>query len=366
MPKTSRGGSRPAAKPRAKSNQKTKSRTKPGSKPQTVAKNTASKLKRKLFPKRTVLKRAASGKRLLQQPQRLWYNPLTWRHRPPVPKYKPLPKARLLFWHALKQLWTSKWLFLGIIAVYGVLDLVLVRGLSGGASNLSQVKASLDGVLHGVMGKLFTSFVSLSYLVASSGASTSATAAIYEGILLVLCSLAYIWALRQTLSGHKVRVRDSFYQGMYPLVTFLLIFLLLSIQLLPLAAAGGLFTLNQIGGFAVHWYEWVIYIAVILALAFWSLRMITATLFAFYIVTLPGMTPMRAYRNARQLVYGRRLLLWRKLIFLPIIVVVLTLLVEVPMILWVTPLASWTFFIITMVALPIVHGYLYNLYREML
>ena len=331
-----------------------------------VVKNTTDGVKRKLFPKRPALRAGANGKRLLQQPQRLWYKPLTWRYRPPVPKYKPLPKARVLFWRVLKQLWASKWLFLGIIAVYGVLDLILVRGLSGGASNLSQVKASLDGVLHGVMGKLFTSFVSLSYLVASSGASTSATAAVYEAILLVLCSLAYIWALRQTLAGHKVRVRDSFYQGMYPLVTLLLVFALLSLQLLPLAAAGGLFTLNQIGGFTVHWYEWVIYIAVELALAFWSFRMVTATVFALYIVTLPGMTPLRAYRNARRLVYGRRLLLWRKLIFLPTIIILLTLLIEVPMILWLTPLASWTFFIITMVALPIVHGYLYNLYREML
>lgn len=94
--------------------------------------------------------------------------------------------------------------------------------------------------------------------------------------------------------------------------------------------------------------------------------MITASVFALYIATLPDMTPLRAYRSARQLVYGRRLLIWRKFLFLPAALLVLAAVIEVPFILFITPLAVWTFFIVGVVALPVVHGYLYSLYREML
>ncbi|MEJ0072923.1 MAG: hypothetical protein WDN27_02440 [Candidatus Saccharibacteria bacterium] len=185
-------------------------------------------------------------------------------------------------------------------------------------------------------------------------------------MLLVVCSLAFIWALRQALAKHPVRIRDSFYRGMYPLVPFFLALLLLGMQLLPLVIGGGLYSAVVSGGIAIHWYEKALFILIFVGLGLWSLRMITASIFALYIVALPDMTPLRAYRSARKLVYGRRLLIWRKLIFLPIVLLLLAIIIELPLILFLTPVAEWVFFALSMLTLPIVHGYLYNLYREML
>jgi hypothetical protein len=310
------------------------------------------------------IRRSDAGARLLQVPKRIWYNPLTWHRHPPIPAYAPLPKARVLFWSMLKLLWVNKRLFGAIVLVYGVLDIILVRGLSS-SSDLSSIKNALDGAVHGVAGKVATSAISFTYLLANSGSSNTGSSG-YQAVLLTLCSLAFIWAFRQVLAGHKVRMRDSFYQGMYPIIPFALIFLLMSIQLLPLAAGGGLYAVVLAGGIAVHLWEKIFWLVLFIVPGVWSFRMVTATIFAAYIVTLPDTTPLRAYRSARQLVYGRRLLIWRKFVFLPVVLLLLAALIEGPLILFATPIATWAFFIISMLALPMVHGYLYKLYREML
>ncbi len=102
------------------------------------------------------------------------------------------------------------------------------------------------------------------------------------------------------------------------------------------------------------------------ALVLWSLRMITSSIFALYIVTLPDMTPLQALRSGRQLVYKRRLVIWRKLIMLPIALVVVAAIIELPLILFITPAAYWVFFIYSTIVIVFFHGYLYTLYRKLL
>lgn len=318
-------------------------------------------------PKQTEVKRSEAGARVLQLPKRVWYKPLTWRYRLPMPEYKPLPKARVLFWGTLKQLWINKRLFGGIMVIYGILNLVLVRGLSG-SNDLLTLKTALDSAAHGVAGKLVSSALSFSYLLTTSGSGNTASSGVYQGLLLVASSLACIWGLRQVQAKYKsrIRVRDSFYLGMYPIVPFILVFLILSVQLLPLALGAGFYAIVSQNGIAVNLWEKSVTIVIFAAAALWSLRMITTSGIALYVVTLPEMTPLRAYRSARKLVYRRRLLIWRKVIFLPVALLVLAGLIEIPLIYFWTTFAEWAFFLISMLMLPIIHGYLYNLYREML
>ena len=304
--------------------------------------------------------------RVLAAPKYHWYKPSTWMYAEVLASERTvLPKARLLLWRTLNQLWDHKRLFGGIVLTFGLLNIVLVRGTAG-SSDLSNLKDTLDSTLNGAGGKLASSVVGFTYVIASSGSGSTDTSGIYQTLLLLICSLAFIWALRHVLAGRSVRVRDSFYQGMYPLVPFLLVVGLLGLQLMPLAIGGSLYSAIVGNGIAVHVYEKLICLVLFLSLALWSLRMATATLFALYIVTLPDMTPLRAYRSGRDLVKYRRLIVWRKLIFLPVALLVVSAIVELPLILFVTPVAIWSFFIISMCMLPVVHGYLYNLYRELL
>jgi hypothetical protein len=304
--------------------------------------------------------------RLLTAPKIVRYKPSTWRHRTPVPEYKSLPEAYKLFWNVLQELWTNKKLFGGIVIIYGVLDVILVRGFSN-SSNLASFKSTLDHTFTGSAGKLTTTVLTFGYLFAGSGGGGSgAQSGVYQSILLIICSLALIWSLRQLATGSAVRVRDSFYHGMYPLIPFFLLVLLMGVQLLPFAIGGGLYSTVIAGGIAVHVWEKAFWLALFIGLSLWSLYMITSTVFALYIVTLPDMTPLRAYRSAKQLVYGRRLLIWRKIIFLPAVLVLLAAILGVPLLFIAAPVAIWIFFVLGIVALPILHGYLYNLYRGML
>lgn len=304
------------------------------------------------------------GPRRLTPPKRVWYRPHTWRQQL-SPDYKPLPKGRALLWQTLRLLWANKKLFGGIIFIYALLNIVLVRGLSSN-SDLADVKSTFDLVLHGFSGKLVTSLAGFVTLLSDSGTGASATAGVYQYILLTICGLAVIWTFRQVNAKRAVRVRDGFYRGMQPLVPFVLVQLTIGLQLMPIALGAAVYNMLIGGGILIHFWERLPMYALFALLAWWSLRMISGSIFAMFIVTLPDMAPLHALRSAKQLVRGRRLQVWRKLIFLPVSLLVLAAAIEVPFITFLTPLAPWVFFAISVVVLPVVYGYLYILYREML
>jgi heme A synthase len=78
------------------------------------------------------------------------------------------------------------------------------------------------------------------------------------------------------------------------------------------------------------------------------------------------MTPMKALRSARDLVRGRRLSLFRKLLFLVAVLGLLTVIIVLPVIMTVTSAAPFVLYVVTLLVLPAVHLYLYTLYRELL
>src|SRR6185369_13207745 len=145
-------------------------------------------------------------------------------------------------------------LFGGIVVVYGVLNIILIQGLSG-ATNLNNVKTSMDGAFHGVSGKAVSSLASFGYLLATSGSGNACNSGVYQYSLLLVCSLAFIWALRQTIAKNVVKVRESFYGGMYPLIPFLLVFLLIGAQLVPFAIGGAAYSTVLTAGIAVSALE---------------------------------------------------------------------------------------------------------------
>jgi hypothetical protein len=266
---------------------------------------------------------------------------------------------------SLQQLWRHRLLFGGISLIYGLLNLLLVRGLAS-TSDVGSFKDLVSSVFHGALGQVETAVTSFLYLVSTSGGGGTPTSGTYQTVLLVVVSLAFIWALRQTAAGNRPRIRDSFYLGMYPLVPFLLVLLTIGVQLIPLAIGSFLYSTLVTNGIVIDGGEKLLAGVLCAIPVLWSLRMITASAFALYIVTLPEMTPMKALRSARELVYKRRLLLWRKFILLPVVLLVVAIIIEIPLIVWLTPLAEWAFFVYSMLALAFVHGYMYNLYREML
>lgn len=262
-------------------------------------------------------------------------------------------------------LWRHRRLFVGITIIYGLLNLVLVQGLAA-TNDVGSLKDQLNQIFTGHFGSLASSLSIFVVLVGSAGNGSSQTAGAYQLFLGLISSLAVIWALRQLLAGSTIRIRDTYYQGMYPLIPFVLVLLVICIQLLPLLIGSTLYSLVVTNGIAVYTAEKLLWLAVFIALTLTSLYMISSSLFALYIVTLPDMTPIKALRSARELVEHRRWTLLRKLVALPVILFVLAAVIMLPIIIWLTALAQWVFFLLTMFALVAVHTYVYTLYRELL
>jgi hypothetical protein len=276
-----------------------------------------------------------------------------------------LPSVWRLTKQVAQTLWAHRRLFVGIILVYGLLNLVLVRGLASN-TDIGSLKSQLSQVFTGHFGSLISGLSIFAVLVSSAGNGSSQTAGAYQLFLGLITSLAVIWALRQALSGTNVRIRDAYYRGMYPLIPFMLVLLVVILQLLPLVIGGGIYGIVLSSGIAVYTSEKLIFLLLFILLGLLSFYLITSSLFALYIVTLPDMTPIKALRTARQLVRHRRWTVLRKIICLPIILLIVAAIIMVPIIVVATALAQWIFFILTMFAVAAVHTYMYTLYRELL
>lgn len=253
--------------------------------------------------------------------------------------------------------------FLGIILIYGILNVILVQSFA--SFSVTEAKAALEDVFAGQWNQITGSFSLFAYLIGNSAATNTQTAGAYQFILLLITSLASIWTLRQVYQGVQTHVRDAYYKGMYPVIPFLLVLATIIIQLLPIAIGSYLYSYAANGAF-LNSTELILWVAALLMLTILSLYFISSSIFALYIVCLPNMTPMTALRSARNLVRHRRWTVMRRILLLPVALFIVGAVIVVPVILYLTPAAIWVFFVLTMFAIPLAHAYMYRLYRELL
>lgn len=276
-----------------------------------------------------------------------------------------LPAAWTIFKQACNLLLSHRRLFGIITLIYAILNVLLVHGL-GGSTSVASLKGLLGHAFTGDFSQLSAGLTVFAFLLTSAGSNVSGSAKVYQTLLIIIVSLALVWSLRQVMAGATVRVRDAFYKGMYPLIPLVLVLLVIGLQLIPMLIGASLYSLVVTNGIAAHIIEKIAWAGLFLLLSLLSLYMITSSLFALYVVALPDMTPLKALRSAGELVHGRRWTVLRKVLFLPLILLILTAVIMLPVIWWLTPAAPWVFSLLTIVSLTVVHTYMYSLYRELL
>lgn len=277
--------------------------------------------------------------------------------RPKLPNVFQLLKA------ALRMLARNWKLFGGILLVYVVLNLLFVQTLAG--MDVSSVKASLDQLFQGHNGRLTAATALSSYVLGASG-STSSDGAVYELMFLLIISLALIRALRELYDNRTPRIRDAFYEGMFPLVPFVLVLLVVAVELIPMTVGATLYATVLNGGIAIYLFEKIIWTIVFAAFCFVTLYLVASSLIALYIATQPGMTPVRALRAANKVTHGRRLKVLGRLLFLPVAIIVGAGIIMIPTILALPAAASVIVFLLTVVGIGIIHSYLFALLRSVL
>lgn len=276
-----------------------------------------------------------------------------------------LPSAWAIFKQAVGMVRRHPKLFLGIAAWFGIINFVFVQGLTPGA-DLSNTESAISDLMNGNFGQIAAGFASFAYLVSAAGGSPDTSGSSYQLVWTIIVSLALIWTFRQLHAGRIPRIRDGFYQGMYPLIPTILVLLVIALQSIPMIIGTTLLSTvlaNGIAATGIEVFVWTILCALLVML---SLYMMSSSVFALYIVGLPETTPMSALRSARQLSANRRWAVIRKALFLPFILLVVWGLIMVPLILLIPAIAVWIFFIITMINVVIAHSYYYALYRSLL
>ncbi len=255
---------------------------------------------------------------------------------------------------------------LGIVIVYLLLNIIFASGLSNLTSSVDQIKTDLSTSSGTTAHPLTKAISGFGTLVGSAGVSGSATGSVLQSVLFVLESLVIIWSLRQLLAGKTIGVKQAYYHSMYPLVPFLLIVFVIILELLPITVGASL--LNAVLTSAVSslaaaaWFSWGIF----LLLAGWSFYMLSSSIFALYIVTLPEMMPRDALRSAKNLVRYRRWGIIGRVVYLPVFILVAMAIVMVPLILLATFLVAPAFYFLSMLSILFVHTYLYSVYRALL
>ncbi|MGH7233996.1 MAG: hypothetical protein ACREF7_00925, partial [Candidatus Saccharimonadales bacterium] len=286
----------------------------------------------------------------------------------PMPKtvaYRRLPNVWELSKNALYALWAQRWTIILILVVYGLVNLVVAQGFSSGLS-VSSAKTQLSSLFHGHLANLGGSLSIYALMLGSLGSSNSGGSFGYSIIFAVIASLAIIWVIRNSSNNAKSGIRDSFYKGMYPLIPFLAILLLIGVELLPMIAGISIYVTAINNLVAITALEKLLFVAVMVILAVPTIYWLSSSIIALYIVTLPDMTPIKALRSAKDLVRKRRMLILPRLLFLPLALLVISALIMLPFISWVAAAAPWIFLLLSLIMLAITNSYLYNLYRELL
>lgn len=278
-----------------------------------------------------------------------------------------------------RTLWQNRRLFGGLILVYIAATIVISGfGAQETYANLSStLKESGSELFEGNVGAIGQASLLLVTTV-TTGLSPDLTQAqsVLGGLALFFAWLATIWLLRNTLAGHRPRLRDGLYNSGSPVLATVLVGFIITVQLLPSAIAIIVYSAAQTSGLLESGVSaMLIWISVILFVML-SIYWLTSSLIALVVVTLPGMYPMHAIRTAGDLVIGRRVRVLFRLVWLGFIIALTWILIVVPIILFddwikqVAPAINWLPLVpLTIISLGSVTAvfatsYLYLLYRR--
>lgn len=290
-----------------------------------------------------------------------------------------LPKYWAFTYYVHKTLWDNKKIFFRLAVFYAIMTFLL----AGVASQdtfiaLSDTLNSTGSeILVGAWGKIGgAGLLLVSAMTGGMSSGLSDVQQIYAGLITLLTWLTSVWLLRNILAGHKVKLSDGIYSAGSPIVSTFLVALILLVQLLPLALAIIGFGAASISGLLSGGVEAMLFWIGAGLLASLSIYLVTGTLFALVIITLPGMYPMQAIKASGDLVIGRRVRILLRLVWMAFIELIVWAVVMIPLILldnWLSvvwpvfgniPVVPVVLLLLTALTIVWTSSYVYLLYRK--
>lgn len=276
---------------------------------------------------------------------------------------------------SMKTLWRETWIFLWthrykmlqFVGIYTITYLIFVKGFSGFTLDAEALKFELRDALTGNIGAVITSIALYSSLLSSITVTPDEIANYYQATVVTIFSLAFIWLVRKLhLRNSKATVKDSFYQGMRPLIPFLAVVLVMLLQLVPAGVGVLIFAASQSASTAVGSGELLgVTVLAILGIVL-TIYLLAGSVFALYISTLPDVTPMVALRSSMKLLRIHRWIVLRKILAFFVVLIILGFVLVLPFIIWLPQYAEVAFFVMSCASFAVMHTFLYKLYRSML
>lgn len=303
--------------------------------------------------------------RRLRPPKRELRNVRTWLQKRAVPQRSKIPSAFKLMKKSLSMLHDLWPQMVGSTALLALFTLIFVSS-STTSVNFQQLHDVYKA--YGLTtAELSSVVISQLSTLANVTPAANTVASVYQMIIFVLFSLAFIWAYRQYSSGHKTfTTKDMFYSSTASVTQFVLVLAMLTVIIVPLLISFFLFNTLITGLIAVTGLQRLIVYILCGLLAYVSIRFILGWMFGIYISGLPQMTPIPAVKYGTKLVFGRRLVVLRKLVLFFVMLVMLLVALLVPCVLWAPILAPWVFFLFSVISLPLSHAFIYSLYKGLL
>lgn len=275
-----------------------------------------------------------------------------------------LPSWYQLSKKALMLMWANKTAITLFLLCYAIVFLVFVRGVVA-PLDIDKIREQIKAYTSGTSS--FSNNITIIGLMLHSAFNASGDISMMYQMLFILSSvLALIWLFRQQQAGNKVSIKDAYYRGMYPLVPFLVLIVVIALQAAPSIVGNSLYGAVVRDGLAVTALEQVFWFFFFILLIVLSLYLISMSLMALFIVTLPEMTPYIALKEAKKLVEHRRISLLFRVVALVLILGATYLAIVFPSIFVSATLSQILFFLLTLLIVPFTVAYLFVLYRELL
>jgi hypothetical protein len=278
------------------------------------------------------------------------------------PDYRDIPNSWQLTKDSFKFYLNNYSTFLGIIFIQAILYVALVHGPT--SFNLKEAQDTIKAFFGGNGTSASSTFALLGSVV---GAQTQRDgAAIYNFLIYLVISLADIWVIRSLMAKKAFKIRDAFYSGMTPVIPVLVTLVVMTVQLLPFTITSYIYTVGRTNGVFISGIEDLSFFLLALASGLLSFYLITPSALSLYAVTLPNMYPLRTITLTKQIVKFRRFVIFRRVVALPLIVAFIFFSILLLLIRFYPQSGIWFVQVFPVFILPLVHIYLFKLYRSLI
>lgn len=272
--------------------------------------------------------------------------------------------------------------FLPLVILIAILNVAFVGLMNEDTFVAFQksVDETTSGLKNGELGTFARSGLLLISTITTGGLSTGMTDTqqVFAILLFLITWLVTIYLIRQFLAGHKIRLRDSLYNALSPLISTIIVAAVIFIEAIPIMIVIITYAAAVSTEFLSTPFYALIYVIFAALMILLSVYLISSSLVALIAVSAPGLYPFVAIRTASELLAGRRIKFVIRVIYLIIIVAIMWVVIMTPLIaidLWLKSSIDWltgipfvSIELLLMTCFTAVYStaYLYLFYRRLL